>query len=128
MSTLRARAGYIVASDVMLYATGGVALTDLSFRSTYSDNGNNGIVPGGSGTGSKSEVKVGWAIGGGGEWLLDGRWSVRAEYLYVDFGSMSVAVPTSNSPAFTQTMRVEADLSASIARVGLNYNFGSAAP
>jgi outer membrane immunogenic protein len=128
MSTLRARAGYLVASDLMLYATGGVALTGLSFRSTYSDNGNNGIVPGGSGAGSKSEVRVGWALGGGGEWLLDNRWSVRAEYLYVDFGSMSVPVPTSNSPAFTQTMRVEGDLSASIARVGLNYNFGTAAP
>jgi outer membrane immunogenic protein len=59
--------------------------------------------------------------GGGGEWLLDERWSIKAEYLYLDFGSMNVAVPTTNSPTFNQTMLVDADLSAQVARVGINY-------
>jgi outer membrane immunogenic protein len=119
--TLRGRIGYTVLLDLLLYATGGLALTDFTFSSSYSDNANNGIVFGGTGFGERSEVKAGWVVGGGGEWLLDGRWSVKAEYLYLDFGSMGVAVPTSNSPAFTQTMFVDADLSAQVARVGINY-------
>jgi outer membrane immunogenic protein len=121
LATLRGRIGYTVLPDLLLYATGGLALTDFTFSSSYSDNANNGIVFGGTGFGERSEVKVGWVLGGGGEWLLDGRWSIKAEYLYLDFGSMNVAVPTSNSPAFTQTMFVEADLSAQVARVGINY-------
>jgi len=121
LATLRARLGFTVAPQLILYATGGIAFTDFKFASSYRDNANNGIVFGGTGFGEKSEVKPGWVVGGGGEWLLDGRWSIKAEYLYLDFGSMSVAVPTSNSPAFTQTMFVDADLSAQVARVGINY-------
>jgi hypothetical protein len=30
-------------------------------------------------------------------------------------------VPTTNTPAYGQTMHVDADLNASLARVGLNY-------
>jgi hypothetical protein len=36
---------------------------------------------------------------------------------------MSVAVPVSNTPAYAQTMHVDADLKASLARVGLNYRY-----
>jgi outer membrane immunogenic protein len=119
--TLRGRIGYTATPYLLLYGTGGLALTDFSFASGYSDNANNGIVFGGTGFGEKSEVKAGWVVGGGGEWLLDGRWSIKAEYLYLDFGSMNVAVPLSNSPAFTQTMVVNADLSAQVARIGINF-------
>jgi outer membrane immunogenic protein len=119
--TLRGRIGYTVLPDFLLYATGGLALTDFTFSSSYRDNANNGIVFGGTGFGERSEVKPGWVVGGGGEWLLDSRWSVKAEYLYLDFGSMGVAVPVSNSPAFTQTMVVDTDLSAQVARIGINF-------
>ncbi len=66
---------------------------------------------------------MGWTIGGGGEWQLSGDWSIKAEYLYVDLGSMTVSVPTSNTAAFTQTIKVDADLTAHMARVGLNHGF-----
>jgi outer membrane immunogenic protein len=77
-------------------------------------------------------VKTGWTVGGGLEWMLATNWTLKAEYLYVDFRS-SFAVPTANIPApnliFSQTMLVDADLRAHIARVGLNYKFGyDAAP
>lgn len=120
LATLRARLGYTVTPELLLYATGGLSLTDLKFSSGYSDNAIDLTFPGGTGFGSRSDVKAGWTVGGGGEWLLDGNWSVKAEYLYFDFGSMSMAVPLSNTPAFAQTMQVEADLSAQVARVGIN--------
>jgi outer membrane immunogenic protein len=80
-----------------------------------------GSFTGGTGFGSRSDVTAGWTLGGGGEWLLDGNWSIKAEYLYVDFGSMNVPVNVSNTPEFTQTMVVDADLSSQVARVGLNF-------
>ena len=123
LATLRARLGFTVMPALLLYATGGIAFTDFKFSSSYADNAVDATFPGGTGFGSKSRVQTGWTIGGGGEWLLDGCWSVKAEYLYVDFGSMGVAVPTSNTAAFTQTMHVNADLNASLARVGLNFKY-----
>jgi outer membrane immunogenic protein len=54
---------------------------------------------------------------------LHGNWSVKAEYLYVDFGSMGVTVPVSNTAAFVQTIHVDADLAAHLARVDVNYGF-----
>lgn len=54
---------------------------------------------------------------------LDDRWSIKAEYLYVDFGSEKISVPITNTATFWQTMEVDADLTANIARAGLNYRF-----
>ena len=91
--------------------------------SSYSDNAVGFGFPGGAGFGSRSETRTGWTAGGGVEWLVDKNWSLRAEYLYVDLGSMQVLVPTSNTPTFTQTMQVNADLTAQVARLGLNFRF-----
>jgi outer membrane immunogenic protein len=120
LMTLRGRVGYTVQPNLLLYATGGLALTDFSFSSSYSDNANNGIVFGGVGYGKSSDVRAGGVVGGGGEWLFDRNWSFKAEYLYINFGSMDVTVPVVNGN-FAQTMTVDADLSASVARVGVNY-------
>jgi outer membrane immunogenic protein len=47
-------------------------------------------------------------------------WSVKAEYLYVDFGTTSVTVPNPLPPtAFSHAT----NLKANIARAGLNYHF-----
>jgi outer membrane immunogenic protein len=67
-------------------------------------------------------------VGGGIEAGLSGAWTVKAEYLYVDFGSVSavglITTPGlvalgSNNP-FTHSV----DLKAHILRLGLNYRFG----
>ena len=123
LATIRGRLGVAVRPELLLYATGGVAFSDFEFSSAYSDNAIDSTFPGGTGTGRESGVRIGWVLGGGGEWLLDGPWSVKTEYLYTDFGSEDFAVPLSNTAAFTQTMRVKADLTAHIARVGLNYRY-----
>jgi outer membrane immunogenic protein len=121
--TLRGRLGMTVMPQLLLYATAGVALTDLRVSSGYADNAIDPLqsLPGGTGSSSVSNVRTGWTIGGGGEWMIDSRWSVKAEYLYVDFGSANFAVATSNTEEFQQTMTIDADLSAQVARVGVNY-------
>jgi outer membrane immunogenic protein len=122
LATLRGRIGFIATPYLLLYGTGGIAFTDIKVSSNYTDNAiNPGLNPGGTGYGSGSDFKVGWTLGAGGEWRLAECWSLKGEYLYVDFGSASAAVPTTNSPAFAQTQEFKADLSAQIARIGLNY-------
>jgi outer membrane immunogenic protein len=123
LGTLRARLGLTVMPNVLLYATGGAAFTDFRFSSSYSDNAIGGGLPGGTGYGSSSSMSAGWTAGGGLEWAVVKNWTVKAEYLFVDFPYKSFAVPTSNTPTFSQTMQVKTDLSASLARVGVNYKF-----
>jgi len=120
--TLRGRLGFTVTPALMLYGTVGVALTDFKFSSSYSDNAIDSTFPGGTGSSSVSNVLTGWTIGGGGEWLLNDRWSIKGEYLYVDFGSTNVPVPLTNTETYKQTMWIDADLSAQVARVGINYH------
>jgi outer membrane immunogenic protein len=119
--TLRGRLGYTVTPQLLIYGTAGLALTDFKFSSGYSDNAIDATFPGGKGAASVSNVVTGWTIGGGGEWLIDSRWSIKAEYLYLDFGSTNMPVALSNTEDYTQTMSVDADLSAQVARVGVNY-------
>ena len=119
--TLRGRLGYTVMPQLLLYATAGIALTDFKFSSSYADNAIDSTFPGGTGSQSVSNVRTGWTIGGGGEWAVDSRWSIKAEYLYMDFGSTNFTVPLSNTEDYRQTMGIDADLTAQVARVGVNY-------
>jgi outer membrane immunogenic protein len=123
LATVRARLGFTMMPHVLLYATGGVAFSDVKFSGSYSDNATDAAFPGGAGYGSKSEIKTGWTAGGCVEWAHDRNWFIRLEYLYADLGSIRASVPTSNTPQFTQTMSVTSDLTAQIGRVGLNYRF-----
>jgi outer membrane immunogenic protein len=123
LATIRARVGFTTMQHVLLYATGGLAFSDVTFASSYSDNAIDVGFPGGTGFGSKSAVRTGWTAGGGVEWAHDRNWLIRLEYLYVDLGSMRVAVPITNTPEFTQTMTVKSDLTAQIGRLGVNYRF-----
>jgi outer membrane immunogenic protein len=123
LATVRGRLGISVMQHVLLYATGGVAFSEFKFSSGYGDNAVGFGFPGGNGFGAKSDMRTGWTAGGGVEWLLDRNWSIKAEYLYVDLGSMNFLVPVSNTAAFSQTMQVNADLTAQIARLGLNFRF-----
>lgn len=123
MATLRARAGMTVTPQVLLYVTGGAALARVQVTGAYSDNAADITFPGGSGSASNSSVKAGWVIGGGAQWALDRRWSVKAEYLYADFGKTSVAVPVTNTPAFAQTISSSSDVSMHLLRIGFDYRF-----
>jgi outer membrane immunogenic protein len=78
--------------------------------------------------GSASPTRSGWTIGGGVEWAFANNWSVKAEYLYLDFGTWSYISPnTSNAggpaaPTFTFATNVRSR--EQIARIGVNYRFG----
>jgi outer membrane immunogenic protein len=118
--TARVRFGW-TNGPVLWYATGGLAYGQL-------DTDINTVQQTGTPVRySFSDTKTGWTAGGGVEVRLAGPWSAKAEYLYLDLGSVShsflytanntlVGFPTSN--AYTSAIRDH------IIRAGLNYNFG----
>jgi outer membrane immunogenic protein len=77
--TARARAG-VTFGPVLVYVTGGLAVTDLSYKELFTDTF--------SGATESDTLKVdkgGWVFGGGGELALNHRWSITGEFLYIDF-------------------------------------------
>ena len=85
--TLRPRIGYTWA-NTLVYLTGGLALTQLTFSQSYADNITFGVPPNGSLSTSASQTKAGWVVGGGLEQALADHWSVKAEYLFVRFDGL----------------------------------------
>jgi outer membrane immunogenic protein len=121
MATLRPRAGYTV-DRTLFYLTGGLALTDLSFASAYTDTA------GASGGASFSTTKVGWVAGAGIEHALGKNWSAKVEYLYADFGKQSAASPLATAPGTTNGLiSQDIDLKTNTLRGGINYHFGGPA-
>ncbi len=123
LATFRARAGYLVMPDLLVFATGGLALTNQSASYSYVDNW---IFNGGAaGSSTTSQLNAGYAAGAGLDWIVSGNWTLRAEYLRVGFGSL----PTSGSiyvlqaPPARSPYTSAADLTANLFRSGLTYKF-----
>jgi outer membrane immunogenic protein len=126
-STVRARGG-IALDHWLLYATGGLAIGH--FRSStnvaYGANGTSPVFANSLQAGESTTTRLGLAVGGGVEYAVNANWSVKAEYLFMTFGSFSYASPllapaaavgAGYSWATTVTPREH------IFRVGLNYRF-----
>ncbi|MCJ2046495.1 outer membrane beta-barrel protein [Methylobacterium sp. J-078] len=80
-ATVRARVGYLYANNVLLYATGGLALANERLSAAFTVNG----VPGGAF--SKSQTRTGWTAGAGIEYAITEHWRTHVEYRYADYGS-----------------------------------------
>lgn len=136
LATVRGRVGF-AADKWLFFASGGVAVTNLKGSFAYTDNcfivPACGGAPGGPLTTeamSFSNTKAGYAVGGGIEAALWSNWSIKAEYLYVNFGAISatglITAPAgaifagSNNNPFTHSF----GLSANLVRLGVDYRFG----
>lgn len=120
LATARGRVGWAF-NNLLVYGTGGLAVTRLSASNSYSDN-----VSPAMGTWSASATRAGWAAGAGIEWAFNQHWSARAEYLYVHFDAITASgFVTTSLPGFAygSAISTSTDLSASIARAGINYKF-----
>jgi outer membrane immunogenic protein len=115
--TARPRLGFI-SNNWLFYGTGGLAVTHMN--GTWNLAGSAGI----SENASASSTKAGWVVGGGIETMLPGKWLIGAEYLYVDFDSISA---TSSSTSFGTPLpnpfSHAANLNANIVRVRLSKLF-----
>ena len=92
MASLRPRVGFLV-GDVLLYATGGIAMTTLKYEHHFTGAGG-GFSPANGGQtifedASASETRLGWTAGAGFEIPLSAAMTIKVEYLFADFGSVS---------------------------------------
>jgi outer membrane immunogenic protein len=117
--TVRARAGYLVNPQWLVYATGGLAYgkTSLGFHVDDLTQGCDIFTI--CGRDSASDVRVGWTLGGGVETMVAPNWSVKAEYSYVDLGKQTFDAATTVPVDF----KVSAKYHEQIVRIGLNYHF-----
>ncbi len=81
LATVRGRIGVTVHDHAMIYATAGVGFADRTHWVL------DPTAPGGTFTQTDSDITTGWVVGGGVEFLNIGRFSLRAEALWVDLGS-----------------------------------------
>src|SRR4029077_20697936 len=105
--TARGRLGWTV-SHVLIYATGGLALTDMRVGNDYNDN-----LAGGADTerSTNNTLKAGWTVGGGLEMALDEHWSLKGEYLFVAFDDVSTTgiITSPANPAFANPISISED-------------------
>lgn len=109
--TLRGRAGYAF-DNVLIYGTAGLAyggmdttfVNDLFYYNTRQD------------------LSVGWTAGGGVEYGI-GKWSVGAEYLYVDLGEQDASLSGEDIDGNDYKIRNSVDYQFSVARATVKYRF-----
>jgi outer membrane immunogenic protein len=139
--TARPRIGIPFASG-LLYATGGAAVTTLKYEHSF--RGTGGFFDGLFENASASETKLGWTAGGGFELPIGRNTTLKAEYLFADFGSISTNGNKINPPNFAcgadlapvtiqgvllpgptprQCFNHQADLTLHTIRMGLNFKF-----
>ncbi|HEY0223623.1 MAG TPA: outer membrane protein [Pseudolabrys sp.] len=104
LATARGRIGYGGWNNFLPYLTGGLAMGDIKASQSF------------LGT-SAAKTKLGWTVGLGIEYALWSRWSVKAEYLYVDLGSFDCGLSCSIvSPD-------NVNFKTNLVRLGVNYRF-----
>jgi len=127
--TFRGRLGYAW-DRLLVYATGGLALGEIRSATnvTFATGGATSVFSGATHIGSTTADRAGWVIGGGAEYAFMPRWSVKAEFLYIDFGTLTyssplvaAAAPGALGAGYSWSTRIRNH--DEVARVGLNYKF-----
>jgi outer membrane immunogenic protein len=113
--TVRARAGILAAPTWLLYATGGLAYGGIHSNEIVTTVFPVGFVGIGATTATANfnTTRAGYAAGGGVEGVVSGNWTVKLEYLFMDFGTF-----TNNFAPIPLSTHVNDN----IVRVGLNYH------
>lgn len=127
LSSVRGRVGYI-AGPGLLYLTGGVGFAGVK----DSANATTSVVGAGccAFPGTFDTTRVGFAVGGGYEAMLQSHWLLRAEYLYYGFDGLSrtIGPGVTTTPGLCNSFPCFAtynwgSFGVSVARVGLSYKF-----
>lgn len=117
LSTIRGRAG-VTFGQWMLYGTGGLALADVSLKSsvTVAAPANGHLV------GSDDKTKAGWTGGGGAAFALTNHITLTAEGLYYDLGHISSHSTDPKDPQGS-VLVTDQDINGAIVRGGVDYKF-----
>jgi outer membrane immunogenic protein len=117
MATARGRLGYAW-DKWMFFVTGGGAWAGVETKNWNTTP----VFPGAIGAppaAIQQNTLSGWTVGFGGEYALGYGWSIKGEYLYVDFSESTYFYPT--QPTALAEFRTH--LRQSVVRFGMNYKF-----
>lgn len=117
LATVRPRVG-VTFDRLMVYGTGGVALTRFKYDEEFQDTFNPALA-----SASLSQTRLGWTAGGGAEFLLREHWSIKGEYLYADFGRFSTTSMLTAPAGKLDRFDHSATFNVHLVRLGLNYRF-----
>jgi outer membrane immunogenic protein len=123
VGTFRARLGITPSAPWLLYVTGGLAFGEHELGIGVNDPGG---IPPAILFNQTSTWSAGWTLGAGGEWMLAPRWSLKAEYLYVDLGNISSTINyayTTIAGPQTSSLTATVHDRDNIVRGGVNYHF-----
>jgi len=120
LGTIRGRLGFVPVDRLLLFATGGAAFGGIGLSSSFNPGVNCAMTS--CGSGFISGTNSGWTAGGGLEYAWSNRWSVKAEYLFVDLGSKSLTYPITLAVSQSTT---SSEFKANIIRFGVNYKLGA---
>lgn len=119
LATVRPRVGF-AANAALLYVTAGLAVAHVE-SSLGVHRPASGYTTFGS-VSTHGPTRTGWTAGGGFEYMFAPNWSLKAEYLYVDLGSVSYT--TIEQTQFTNYFEsVSMKTTLNIVWAGLNYKF-----
>jgi outer membrane immunogenic protein len=122
VSSLRARLGYLVAPNLMLYGTAGGAWGKIDYAASNSNGINGGPLAYQTAT-AFSSTQGGWVAGGGLEWMISPNWLLRGEYLHYSLNNApSVVVANGNFPGFPSGYSWS-NTTVDVARAALSYKF-----
>jgi outer membrane immunogenic protein len=155
LGTVRGRIGYLVAPSLLVYGTGGLAYGGLNFNFSQTQlesvvfPSNYGPCPGSPGlscngptpitispgSAAYSGAMVGYAAGGGVEWMLFPNWSLKAEYIYYNLGNVAATLSLRGyplgyvaasgaqpGPPYVAST-AQSSVAGNIVRAGINYHF-----
>lgn len=122
LGSVRARLGYLVRPDLLLYGTGGLAWTRLEQTLTN-------VSPNFAYTAITPSWRSGWVAGAGGQLRLgSSNWLARLEYLHYDFGksggtNQGFIDPASPTGITITKLDRAGSLTADVVRAGIDYKF-----
>lgn len=122
-STLRGRIGYTPRQNILLFVTGGVAMGRIESKARFEVDYTTSNQLDTSWSSSARDTRFGGVVGAGAEYSVASKWSVKAEYLFVDLGTKANANPGQyvNGDAMTYSVKNKGQFS--VFRLGVNYKF-----
>jgi outer membrane immunogenic protein len=132
-ASARARAGMLLGSNIVLYATGGASWIHMEVEAFCGTPRPADWCAGPAGgasnigrTTSASETRIGWTVGAGAEAMLWSNWLTRIEYRYADYGTFSYTLfpGVGACGVGCDTINAETTLRTHTVLVGFAYKFG----
>jgi outer membrane immunogenic protein len=110
LTTVRPRVG-VVLDRWLIYATGGLAVETFITNDTFTFTGATNL------TGiDKRSTRTGETVGLGVEYAVLDSWTLKAEYLYLNYGTFDAIIPSASITVHHQFVD-------NVARIGINHRF-----